>query len=195
VAAPRDVSVFVKAMLGEEIDKQRDAVRAWLASSQPSQAGLPPPPSAPSSVSAAAMSFPGEEFSRSRTHGSLPGFEPPRRSRTPLALAILLLVPLAGGAGFWFARNKAAPPPVVAAPPPPVVVQAAPAAAPTEEPVEVTPTPSADPADATARATEKPEAAPAAAAAPAPVRGGARRPAPKKKEAAEEELDVRNPYR
>jgi hypothetical protein len=190
VAAPRDVAVFVKAMLGEEIDKQRDAVRAWLASSQPSQAGLPPPPSAPSSVSAAAMAFPGEEFSRSRTNMSAAEFETPRKSRAPLVAALLLLVPLAGGAGFYFARNRASAPIAVPVPP------AAPVHAAAAAPLEPAPKPSAEAAPTaveTASAAPTPEAAPAPAA-PRQVRA---RPAPKKKEESGggEDLDVRNPYR
>jgi serine/threonine-protein kinase len=189
VAAPRDVAVFVKAMLGEEIDKQREAVRAWLASSQPSQAGLPPPlPSSPSSVSAAAMSFPGED-SRSRTDSAVVEIEAPRRSRAPFVAAIGLLVPMAAGAGFWFARNKAAPPPIIvaapaAAPAPAPVVPAA-----TAEP-ETTPKPSAEAAPS---ATPPAELAPAVVAAP-PARAGRRAGSTKKKDAGND-LDVRNPYR
>jgi serine/threonine-protein kinase len=189
VAAPRDVAVFVKAMLGEEIDKQREAVRAWLASSQPSQAGLPlPPPSSPSSVSAAAMSFPGEEYSRSRTGTAVAGVEAPRRSRAPL-IAVAVLVPLAGGAGFFFAKNRPAPPPVVVAARPALAVPA-PVPAPTPEAVEeVAPTPSAE-ATASSSSAEQPPAV----VTPQPrVRRVA--PAKKKDAAAGEDLDVRNPYR
>jgi serine/threonine-protein kinase len=191
IAASRDVSVFVKAMLGEEIDKQREAVRAWLAASEPSQiqAAPPPPPSSPSSVSAAAMSFPGEEFSRSRTGASLDGLEPPRRSRAPLVMSLLLLVPLAAGGGFWFARNKAPPPAplVVAAPPAPTVTAAAAAPAPVEE---AAPAASAEPT-----AAPEPSAAPNSAPAATPARPIQRRAAPKKKGGGDDDLDVRNPYR
>jgi hypothetical protein len=188
VAAARDVAVFVKAMLGEEIDKQREAVRAWLSASEPSQVQASPPPSAPSSVSAAAMSFPGEEFSRSRTGATYGGFEPPRRSRTPLVMSLLLLVPLAGGVGFWFARNKGTPAPVVVASPRAPVQ--APAAAPA---AETTPKPTTEPAP---EPTPSAEPSSAATAAPAPARAGTRRVAPAKKKAeAGEDLDVRNPYR
>ena len=191
VAAPRDVAVFVKAMLGEEIDKQREAVRAWLSASEPSQASVPLVPPGPSSVSAAAMTFPGEEYSRSRTGAGLAGMEPARRSRAPL-LAALLLIPLAGGAGFWFARNKPLPPPVVAAPAPvPAPVQAAQVATPqAEEPPKPVATgdQGTEPVPSSAEA-EKP------AAQPATVRGAPRRAPAKKKETAGDELDVRNPYR
>jgi serine/threonine-protein kinase len=191
VAASRDVAVFVKAMLGEEIDKQREAVRAWLSASEPSQIQASPPPSAPSSVSAAAMSFPGEEYSRSRTGATYGGFEPPRRSRAPLVMSLMLLVPLAGGAGFWFARNRGAAAPVVATPPR-APVQAA-AAAPAPPAAEAAPEPSSEPAPA---ADPAPSSEPAPAAAPTPARATVRRQAPAKKKAEEgEELDVRNPYR
>lgn len=191
VASSRDVSVFVKAMLGEEIDKQRDAVRAWLAASEPSQIQASPPPSAPSSVSAAAMSFPGDEYSRSRTGGELVGMEPPRRSRAPLVLSLMLLVPLAGGAGFWFARSKTAQAPVAAAPAPVVAPPAVPSVKPPDPEAEAAAKASAEPTEAAAEATPTTEPAIITAA----PRSAQRRAAPKKKEATEDELDVRNPYR
>jgi serine/threonine-protein kinase len=194
VASSRDVAVFVKAMLGEEIDKQREAVRTWLARSEPSQVQGSPPPSSPSSVSAAAMSFPGEEYSRSRTGSAVIGIEAPRRSRAPLVLSLLLLVPLAGGGGFWFARNRAAAQAPHSAASPPVV--AAPVL-PSSTPPEPTPGPtaaaSAEPTEVPAEASTATENAPAVITA-AP-RAAPRRAAPKKKEAAEDDLDVRNPYR
>ena len=193
VASSRDVSVFVKAMLGEEIDRQREAVRTWLARSEPSQVQGSPPPSAPSSVSAAAMAFPGEEYSRSRTGSAVIGIEQPRRSRAPLVLSLLLLVPLAGGGGFWFARNKTAHAPVVAPPPPVVAAPSVPSSQAPDPAIEAAAKASADPAEA------GDEAAPAAEPAPAVItaapRGAPRRVAPKKKEVAEDDLDVRNPYR
>jgi serine/threonine-protein kinase len=191
IAAPRDVAVFVKAMLGEEIDKQREAVRAWLASSQPSQAGLPlpPPPSSPSSVSAAAMSFPGEEVSRSRAHAPVAEVEAPRRSRAPWIVAMSLLLPLGVGAGFWLAKKSpapiivAAPAPAPAAVPVPTVTASAVAAA---DPAGAT-----DPKDAAASPSATAEITPAVVTPPPPR--AARRPGKKKN--AGEELDVRNPYR
>jgi len=99
-------------------------------------------------------------------------------------------LPLAAGAGFWFARNKQAHPPVVLAAPP-VPVQAPPpppAAAPVPE---ETPKPSAEATDSGSTVQPVP-----AVSAPAQPRTGARRTTPKKKDAsAGEDLDVRNPYR
>jgi serine/threonine-protein kinase len=192
VAASRDVAVFVKAMLGEEIDRQREAVRAWLSASEPSHVQVPPPPpSSPSSVSAAAMALPfGEELSRSRTGGSMEGVEPPRRSRARLLLSLVLLLPLAAGGGFWFARNRAPAAPPVVAPAPVVTVPVAAAPAPAEP---LVPAPSAEPAATAAEPSAKPDSAPAATAAPPrPIQ---RRAAPKKKASGDDDLDVRNPYR
>jgi hypothetical protein len=103
-------------------------------------------------------------------------------------MSLLLLVPLAGGVGFWFARNKGTPAPVVVASPRAPVQ--APAAAPA---AETTPKPTTEPAP---EPTPSAEPSSAATAAPAPARAGTRRVAPAKKKAeAGEDLDVRNPYR
>jgi len=186
IADSRDVAAFVKETLGQEIEQQREAVRAWIARSEPSQAAFAPP--APSSVSVAAMSIP--EGSKSLTHGDLSGRYPPRRSKGAIAMAALLVACLAGGGGFWLARGShPAPLPVVAAPAPP------PAA-----PLPAAPPPTADTAPTTPVTTldALPSAVPALTLTAAPVsapRATAARPAAKPKKKRGDDLNVRNPYR
>ncbi|HMJ09905.1 MAG TPA: serine/threonine-protein kinase, partial [Polyangiaceae bacterium] len=80
VASGREVSIYVSGVLGQEISQQREAVRTWLARSEPSQVGRPEmlgrhalsmPPS--SSVSAAAMSLPRGEGSDMMSHPMMSG--------------------------------------------------------------------------------------------------------------------------
>jgi eukaryotic-like serine/threonine-protein kinase len=181
IATAREVATFVKEMIGQEIEQQREAVRAWIARSEPSQVGALAPPSAPSSVSVAAMSLPGEG-SRSITHGTL-GTAEPRRSRAGLFAVVAILFGAAGAAGFFLARSATEPrPAAVAAPPPPAPTPSATAtAAPTADATTSAVMPSA-------LATAEPPPPRAATAAPrAPGRA-----VRKKKDDA---LDVRNPYR
>jgi serine/threonine-protein kinase len=189
VADPRDLAAFVKETLGTEIEQQRDAVRAWISRSEPSQVGALSQPLAPSSVSVAAMSF--SEGSQSQAHSGLTGGFPPKRSRTGLALVAVVVAMAAGGGGYFLARSPhQAPNPTIV-----MVPQASPARAPAAAPpaaVETSTTPviTADALPSAAPAltlTATPVAGPRA-----PARPGASRPAKKKKG---EDLDVRNPYR
>ena len=41
LAAPREVATYIEAVIGTEISQQREAVRAWLARSEPSRNGPP----------------------------------------------------------------------------------------------------------------------------------------------------------
>jgi serine/threonine protein kinase len=189
IADPREVAAFVKQTIGEEIEQQREAVRAWIARSEPSQVGLMAP-TAPSSVSVAAMSLP--EGSQSLTHGDLSGGFAPRRSRSGLVAIAALVAAVAGVGGFWLARgSREQPSPVVAvpAPPPAVTVSAAPAPPETAPPQASTPVTSLD-----ALPSATPAAKPAPASAP---RSAVSRPAsrPAKKKQSGDDLDVRNPYR
>src|SRR6188768_3140285 len=61
IATPRELAAYVIEVLGDEVSAQREAVRAWIARSEPSEVEAAKPPGAvPStSVSAAAMSLPG----------------------------------------------------------------------------------------------------------------------------------------
>jgi len=104
IASSRDLAAYVREVMGDEIEQQRDAVRAWLARSEPSQVAAVLPPSPPSSsVSAAAMALPGGEPSRSMTQPTVALAAP--RSRAPLVLGTLLLMGLVGVGGFLVART------------------------------------------------------------------------------------------
>jgi len=60
IATPRELAAYVTEVMGDEVIAQREAVRAWIARSEPSQIGADKPSVSPStSVSAAAMSLPG----------------------------------------------------------------------------------------------------------------------------------------
>jgi len=151
IATARELAAYVQDVIGDDLAGQRDAVRAWLAQGDPSQPehslslqlALPS-----SSVSAGTMSLP--DGSRSVSQPTLP--DRPRRSRLPQLAALLVLLCLVGGGGFfaaqYFARPEAglesdgpragAPPqaaPELPAPPPPVsALASAPAAEPSAPP-------------------------------------------------------------
>ncbi|HEY3496102.1 MAG TPA: serine/threonine-protein kinase [Polyangiaceae bacterium] len=183
IAASRDVAKFVKDTMGDEIEQQREAVRAWLSRSEPSHASTPNLLSSPTSISVAAVSLPGEA-SGSLT-SDISGRGQQGRKRVPLVVAGLLLLVGAAGAGFLVARSQAQPVPAPAAAPPPVAAPLPVPPTPAPEPVAE---PSAAPAPSASEAPLSIEAIPVSpkVRAPAPLRF------PKKKK---EELDVRNPYR
>jgi serine/threonine-protein kinase len=209
IASTRDVASFVSSMMGEEIAQQRDAVRAWLARSEPSQVATLMPPAAPSSVSVAAMSFPGGDAISALDDSMIRRSFAPRSKRAAAIVGGIALLALAGVAGFVVARSSEAPAPAPVLVP--VVTPAAVAPARTSE--VVTPPPAAAASAAAAPASLASAVAAAAASAsakpPLPARPPAVVPAaprlapapavaplPKKKKKAEdEELDVRNPYR
>jgi eukaryotic-like serine/threonine-protein kinase len=183
IATARDVAAFVKEMIGQEIEQQREAVRAWIERSEPSQVGALAPPPAPSSVSVAAMSIPGEN-SRSVTHGQLSGVTQPRRSRAGLVAVVVLLFGVAGAGGFFLAQSATEPTPAALPVPPPApapspTVVATATAVPTAEPTTPTVNPSA-------LATVEVVTAP---------KSGARAPVRAVKKKKDDALDVRNPYR
>jgi hypothetical protein len=186
IAPPQHVAQFVKDMIGQEIEQQREAVRAWIARSEPSQVGALAAPGAPSSVSVAAMSIPGEG-SRSVTHENLSGMIRPQRSRVALVALLMVLFGVAGAAGFFIARPS---------PQPPVVAVPAPAPLPSPT-VAATPAPvaaSTSPAEAVAAPSSSAGATTEAATAAArstPARGTVVR----KRKPKDDALEVRNPYR
>ena len=185
IAAGRDLAQFVKEALGEEIEQQREAVRVWLAQSEPSEpnrASVPNLLSSPTSISVAAVSLPGE------ASGSLTsdlGGRAQRRSRVPLFAGALLLLAGAAGAGFFVARSQARSEPPASVAPPAAAPLPAPSPSPAEQPAAP---PSALPAPS---ASESPVAVDVIPATPK-VRGPLR-VIPKKKK--DPDLDVRNPYR
>jgi serine/threonine protein kinase len=209
IANTRDVASFVSSMMGQEIAQQRDAVRAWLARSEPSQIATIMPPAAPSSVSVAAMSFPGANAVGGLDDSMIRRSFTPRSKRAAAVVGGIGLLALAGVAGFVVARSSQAPAPapvpvpvvVPAAVPPPVQTSpVVPPPPPTQAPPAAAAPTSLASAVAAAAATtsdKPPLARPPAAVVPrAPRVAPTPAPLPKKKKQAEdEELDVRNPYR
>ncbi len=117
LASTRDVATHVSEVLGDEISQQRDAVRAWLARSEPSQAMRPVMEDAPlagptlaSSMSAGAM-----ELSRASLPG---GSDARRRPKVSLALGVAAVLLLLGSAtaAMLLARKPAEPAEPAAAP-------------------------------------------------------------------------------
>jgi serine/threonine-protein kinase len=74
LGAHRDVAAHLELVIGTDISQQRDAVRAWLARSEPSRQGdqrldgTPPP--APASSPVSAKSLPSEQASLTRVDGA-----------------------------------------------------------------------------------------------------------------------------
>ena len=191
IATPRELAAYVTEVLGDEVSAQRDAVRAWIARSEPSQVEAAKPANSPStSVSAAAMSLPGLDAAQA---AALSQHSAPKgRSPAWLFLLVGLLLLLVGGGSFMFARqtnpnNGAAvptPSPLVAAGTAPSAVLVAP------PPEPVASAPSAPSAAASVEvAPPKPPAAwrPRAPSAADSVKK------PKKK--GDDDVDLRNPYR
>lgn len=198
IATPRELAAYVTEVLGEEVSAQREAVRAWIARSEPSQVGLIPSNAPSTSVSAAAMSLPGAERSQAATLTESQA--PKRRSPVLAVFAVLLLLVAVGAGSFMFARGTgaganhsvAAQLPEGPQAPAPLEPSAAPAAEPPEPeatapsalPTEVVPVPAKA---APARAHSAAKTAATADPEPAPVKK------PKKK--ADDDVDLRNPYR
>jgi serine/threonine-protein kinase len=180
VASSRELAAYVQEVMGEEIARQREAVRTWLARTESlpqDAAGFTMAANPSSSVSSAAMSLP--DGSSIISHPTLA--DAPRRSRVPLALLGLVLL-LGGGAGGYYGvrvlrhgddlpsapaqqASRPAPEPVAALKPPEPAPASAPVAAASAEPA---PAPAASVAPAAPRAV-----------APAPVAPAAARPAPR----------------
>jgi eukaryotic-like serine/threonine-protein kinase len=198
VASPRELAAYVNEVMGEEIAKQRDNIRTWLAHTEPTAAAgeLPAGVVPSSSVSAAAFSIPGSvDPSSTGLSGPLSTPPEPKRSRTPLVLGAILLIGLLGVGGFMLTRSARSARPVAAAAPSPVAVVVGPSAAsalPSAAPLEPVPAeaPSAlaPPTAPSALGTVAPATRPAGRANPAPA---AR---PKRKKPADD-VDLRNPYR
>jgi serine/threonine protein kinase len=189
IATPRELAAYVTEVMGDEVSAQREAVRAWIARSEPSQIGADQPSISPStSVSAAAMSLPGDPAQATLTQNSAPKGRSPARL---FALVTVLLL-VVGIGSFLFARhtspdNRAAAAASTAA----VPVVAAPE--PTPAPVVVTPpeVPSSSSSAPSAVASEAPRP-------PKPVvwqRPRAAAPDKKAKKKGEEDAIPPNPYR
>jgi serine/threonine protein kinase len=193
IASSRDLAKYVKEVLGDEVEQQREAVRAWLAQSEPSQVNMSqfvPPPASPSSVSVAAMSMPSPAAPFGTPDTGVSGVMQPQRSRWPLAMLVLLLLGAAGGGGFYFARARK-PVASVAAPPPPATQTAV---AP-KPPEPVAPPPAASTAAPAPSAVTSAEAEPAASAAVTAPKPATRAAPARRRKSKADDVDLRNPYR
>jgi serine/threonine-protein kinase len=194
IATPRELAAYVADVLGDEVAAQREAVRAWIARSEPSQVGVTHGSTLSSSVSAAAMSLNGSDPSQATLTQSSP---PKARSRVGLVLVLVLLLAAVGGGSFMFARETGFHPPVAALPSPP-----APASASLPTPVTALPIepPSLEPAasESSAPALEpatKPVLQQRPKAAAKAARTGEEASTKKTKKTSEDDVDLRNPYR
>ena len=137
LGTPRDVKEHLDAVLGTDISQQRDAVRAWLARSEPSQrmtasligqansvtkvegarpADASGQQNAVSSVSSAVIQLPGNAASSPSSVQPLPVVETlpsKRRSKAWAAVAVVVLL-LAIGGPLAFFRFRAPPSPTTA---------------------------------------------------------------------------------
>ncbi|MBX3129421.1 MAG: serine/threonine protein kinase [Polyangiaceae bacterium] len=117
ICSPRELATYVSEVIGNDIAQQRDAVRAWLARSEPSQIQLPDPPSL--------RGVPVDRSGVTSVVGTGPHSQltpPPRR--TGLWLFGFVLAVGAVGLGAWWvgrasggAGASADAPPSAAAPP------------------------------------------------------------------------------
>jgi eukaryotic-like serine/threonine-protein kinase len=193
VATPRELAAYVAEVMGQEIAQQRDNVRTWLAHSEPTGAAATELPSGvipSSSVSAAAISIPGLEASRSGLSASLSTVQQPKRSRAPLVLGAVLLIGLLGAGGFMLTRSARSGGAVSTS------AEQKPAAA--VPPTSAVPEPVAAPAATTAPALPPPTPASALGIAPDPRtvgRGTAPQQPRVKKKKSGDDVDLRNPYR
>jgi len=104
IATPRELAAYVTEVMGDEVSAQREAVRAWIARSEPSQIGADQPAHSPStSVSAAAMSLPGLDAAQAAALTQSAG--PKGRSPARLFLLVGFLLLAVGGGSFVFARQ------------------------------------------------------------------------------------------
>ena len=104
IATPRELAAYVTEVLGDEVSAQREAVRAWIARSEPSQVDAAKPGTVPStSVSAAAMSLPGLDAAQAAALTQ--NTSPKGRSPAWLFVLVTLLLFVVGGGSFMFARQ------------------------------------------------------------------------------------------
>jgi eukaryotic-like serine/threonine-protein kinase len=186
IATPRELAAYVAEVLGEEVSAQREAVRAWIARSEPSQLESLP---GTSSVSAAAMSL------SDGTHTASLSQSPPaaRQSRVGFFALLLLLLLAVGGGGFLYARQTEQNHSVAAASPPPAPVPApvtSPSPAPVDSAAPVAVQPSSVPLEAATAAKPVLQQRPRATAAK-----GSDSDTKKPKKKSDEDVDLRNPYR
>jgi len=160
LATPKELAAYVTSVLGAEIAQQRDAVRAWLARSEPSQVSPVSRGAVTSSVSSAAMFVPqpgemtvAEPLSRSQVTMAAP--TPPKKTGIFIALGAAAV--LLGGLGLFLLGRSSKPElPAAPAATPAAATPASPKQA--EPPETAMPPPSAAPApSASASAGEAPK--------------------------------------
>lgn len=102
IASPRELAAYVQEVMGEEIEKQREAVRGWLLRIDPDrEASISTGPRLVPSSSVSAVALPEAHLSASRpTLADVPR-PAPSRSRLPW---LVLVAVLAGGTGYWGMR-------------------------------------------------------------------------------------------
>jgi serine/threonine protein kinase len=153
LAPPRDVAAFVAETIGNEIEQQREAVRGWLARSEPSRTSAPLVPALPgrrTTESAGAMAMPRAEEITAVDGKARTSVPPPPPSARMRWLAAGALLAVAGGAlAVYLALTQ-----------PPGAMENG-QAPPTSAPVSSTPMTSAPPAlSADASSSAVPSAAP-----------------------------------
>jgi eukaryotic-like serine/threonine-protein kinase len=187
IATPRELAAYVTEVLGDEVSAQRDAVRAWIARSEPSQVGLRPATSPSSSVSAAAMSLPGVDPSLPATLAHNAPTQ--RRSTASLVVLVLILLAAVGGGSFLFARETGPQRQAAVASPAPsaFVASVSPRAVALQAPEPV----ASEPAPALVE-PPKPTAKPVLQQRPRPPAEAA---AKKQRKKTGDDVDMRNPYR
>jgi serine/threonine protein kinase len=191
IATPRELAAYVTEVLGDEVSAQREAVRAWIARSEPSQVGVGPGTPMSSSVSAAAMSLSGLGLDPSQA-ATLTQSQPPKgRSRVGLFLLLLLLLGAVGGGSFLFARETGFRPPIAASPSQPPATSATVARSQDTTPEPAASDPSAMPLEAVPVVKPVLQQRPRAAA----KSGDSDSSATKKKKKSDDDVDLRNPYR
>ena len=198
VATPRELGAYVEAMLGDENEAQREAVRAWLARNEPSPISqrtiAGPISTGMSSVSAASLTV-NDQDSRSG-----PRVAARRRSRAFTALGLVALFAAVGAGAFYgtnalttapsapAAATTLATPTSPAAPaPPPAAVAPAPVPAPE-------PAPAAAPVDSSS-AAEATDAESRASRGRPVTRSGAAAPRPSRRKKSADAVPPENPYR
>jgi serine/threonine protein kinase len=211
LATSREVASYVTGVIGQEIAQQREAVRAWLARSEPSQARPDVLESGHSSVPPSRSGVPMVGLGAEQSGMVSTQFEPSpfggRRSKTPIVIAIAAIVGFAvvGLLALAF-RGRGEPPPGRPN-------AAATAASPVERPAPSVAAPAAVPAptaEATSTAEPRPpptvagHLGPRAARRPAPSQSaGGQAPAPapaapatpKPAATPTDDIDLSSPYR
>jgi serine/threonine-protein kinase len=111
LARPRDVAAFVAEIIGNEIEQQREAVRGWLARSEPSRTSRPLPPAVPgrrTTESAGAMAMPrAEEITAVDGKARTSALPPAPAARRPWLAAATLLAVAVGALATYFALSQA----------------------------------------------------------------------------------------